>query len=143
MLEGRVDTPVNAYHAGSIVALTSISEGFPYTVVEAMACGRPVVCTNVGGVAEAVADTGIVVPPRDVTAVAEACVALLSDHERRRRLGALARERVLANFTLRRSLDAYREPSTSGWPPAGPASGRPAGGHRGRADRACAGPGLR
>jgi Domain of unknown function (DUF3492) len=48
-LEGRVDTPVRAYHAGSVVALTSISEGFPYTVVEAMACGRTVVCTNVGG----------------------------------------------------------------------------------------------
>jgi glycosyltransferase involved in cell wall biosynthesis len=108
VLEGRVDTPVNAYHAGSIVALTSISEGFPYTVVEAMACGRTVVCTNVGGVAEAVADTGIVVPPRDVSAIADACVALLTDHERRARLGGLARERVLANFTLRRSLDAYR-----------------------------------
>ena len=53
-----MDTPVDAYHAGSIVALTSISEGFPYTVVEAMACGRTVVCTNVGGVAEAVADAG-------------------------------------------------------------------------------------
>ena len=39
VLEGRVDSPINAYHAGSIVALTSISEGFPYTVVEAMACG--------------------------------------------------------------------------------------------------------
>ena len=36
VLEGRVDSPINAYHAGSIVALTSISEGFPYTVVEAM-----------------------------------------------------------------------------------------------------------
>lgn len=119
VLEGRVDTPVNAYHDGSIVALTSISEGFPYTVVEAMACGRTVVCTNVGGVAEAVADTGLVVAPRDVAAVAEACVALLSDDRRRAELGARARERVLEHFTLRRSLDAYRgvyERVTAGYP---------------------------
>jgi len=108
-LEGRVDTPVNAYHAGSLVALTSISEGFPYTVVEAMACGRTVVATNVGGVSEAVADTGIVVPPRDVPAIADACVQLLTDHDRRRRLGVAARQRVLEYFTLERSLSAYRQ----------------------------------
>jgi glycosyltransferase involved in cell wall biosynthesis len=108
VLEGRIANAVDAYHAGSIVALTSISEGFPYTVVEAMACGRPTVCTNVGGVAEAVGDTGIVVPPRDVPAVAEACVRLLRDHELRTRLGVAARARVLEHFTLRRSLEMYR-----------------------------------
>lgn len=108
-LEGRVGNAVEAYHAGSLVALTSISEGFPYTVVEAMACGRPTVCTNVGGVAEAVGETGIVVAPRDVPAVAEACVKLLRDQELRLRLGAAARERVLEKFTLQVSLKAYRD----------------------------------
>ncbi len=108
-LEGRVDDVVQAYHSGTIVALTSISEGFPYTVVEAMACGRTVVCTNVGGVAEAVADTGIVVPPRDHVAVADACVRLLDDPAERHRLAALARARVLRRFTLDQSLVAYRE----------------------------------
>ncbi|GAA3348335.1 GT4 family glycosyltransferase PelF [Amorphoplanes nipponensis] len=108
VLEGRVGNAVDAYHAGSIVALTSISEGFPYTVVEAMACGRPTVCTNVGGVAEAVGDTGFVVPPRDYAAVAEACVKLLRDNEMRRRFGIMARARVLEHFTLRRSLEMYR-----------------------------------
>ncbi|TDC37518.1 GT4 family glycosyltransferase PelF [Micromonospora sp. KC213] len=108
-LEGRVGSAVEAYHAGSLVALTSISEGFPYTVVEAMACGRPTVCTNVGGVAEAVGDTGIVVAPRDVAAVAAACVRLLNDRELRLRLGAVARARVLERFTLQRSLQAYRD----------------------------------
>jgi glycosyltransferase involved in cell wall biosynthesis len=107
--EGRVDNPVDAYHAGSVVALTSISEGFPYTVVEAMACGRTVVCTNVGGVSEAVADAGIVVPPRDVAGVADACVRLLTDDALRHRLAGLARERVMQQFTLQQSLNAYRE----------------------------------
>ncbi|MFG1947734.1 GT4 family glycosyltransferase PelF [Nonomuraea sp. NPDC048826] len=108
VFEGRVSTPVDAYHAGSVVALTSISEGFPYTVVEAMACGRTVVCTNVGGVAEAVADAGLIVPPRDHVAAADAAVRLLKDGPLRRRLGAIARGRVLERFTLQQSLDDYR-----------------------------------
>jgi glycosyltransferase involved in cell wall biosynthesis len=108
VLEGRVDAPTQAYHAGSIVALTSISEGFPYTVVEAMACGRTVVCTNVGGVAEAVADTGLVVAPRDSSAVAQACIRLLRDDSLRQRLAVAARARVMELFTLQHSLSAYR-----------------------------------
>jgi len=107
-LEGPVDSPVTAYHAGHVVALTSVSEGFPVVVVEAMACGRPIVCTNVGGVAEAVADAGIVVPPRDHMAVAEACVTLLRDDELRRRMATEANARVMRLFALRQSLDAYR-----------------------------------
>ncbi|GIF68783.1 lipopolysaccharide glycosyltransferase, putative [Asanoa ishikariensis] len=108
VLEGRIEDMVEAYHSGSIVALTSISEGFPYTVVEAMACGRTVVCTNVGGVSEAVGDAGFVVAPRDSAAVAEACVRLLDDAELRHELAAKARNRVLERFTLAQSLDAYR-----------------------------------
>jgi glycosyltransferase involved in cell wall biosynthesis len=106
-LEGPVDSAVSAYHAGSIVALSSISEGFPYTVVEAMACERTVVCTDVGGVKEAVGDTGLVVPPRDSVAFAGACIRLLKDDELRRSLAKAARERVLEYFTLDHSIAAY------------------------------------
>jgi glycosyltransferase involved in cell wall biosynthesis len=109
VLEGRVDNQAEAYHSGNIVALTSISEGFPYTVVEAMACGRAVVCTNVGGVAEAVADAGLVVAPRDHVAVADAFVRLLGDDELRRRMSSIARDRVMSLFTLGHSLEAYRQ----------------------------------
>jgi glycosyltransferase involved in cell wall biosynthesis len=108
VFEGRVPSQVDAYHAGHLVALTSVSEGFPFTVVESMSTGRPQVCTNVGGVAEAVGDAGFVVPPRDHVAVARACVKLLSDSGLRRQLGQLARQRVLENFTLQRWNDGYR-----------------------------------
>ena len=96
-----------AYHAGSIVALTSISEGFPYTVVEAMACGRPTVCTNVGGVAEGGRHRhrGAAAGP---AAVAEACEDLLTDHTRRRALAVAARERALQLFQIEQMLAAYR-----------------------------------
>lgn len=106
--EGRIPNQVDAYKAGHLVALTSVSEGFPYTVVESMSTGRPQVCTNVGGVSEAVGDAGFVVTPRDHHAVADACIRLLADTELRRRLGDLARSRVMEWFTLDQWTDAYQ-----------------------------------
>jgi glycosyltransferase involved in cell wall biosynthesis len=108
VFEGLVPSQVDAYHAGHVVALTSVSEGFPFTVVEAMSTGRPPVCTDVGGVSEAVADAGLVVPPRDHEAVARACVRLLTDNVLRRKLGGLARQRVVERFTVQRWNDSYR-----------------------------------
>jgi polysaccharide biosynthesis protein PelF len=126
VLEGRVDTPVNAYAAASVVALTSISEGFPYTVIEAMACGRSVVCTNVGGISEAVGRTaGVIVRPRDSEAVARACLWLLRDRSLRQGMGEAARARVVELFALQHSIEAYRkvyEQLVSSPRPAGPAS---------------------
>lgn len=107
--EGRIPKQVDAYKAGHVVALTSVSEGFPFTVVESMSTGRPQVCTNVGGVSEAVGEAGFVVQPRDHGAVAEACITLLEDHELRRRLGSIARQRVMEWFTLAQWTDAYRD----------------------------------
>jgi glycosyltransferase involved in cell wall biosynthesis len=107
--EGRIDQIRDAYVAGHVVALSSISEGFPYTVIEAMTCGRPCVATDVGGVSEAIGDTGIVVPPRDPGAMAAACVELLTDHSRRALLGVAARNRVLEFFTLDKAIDTFDE----------------------------------
>lgn len=108
VFEGRIPRTVDAYEAGHVVALTSVSEGFPFTVVEAMSVGRPPVCTDVGGVAEAVGDAGVVVAPRDVEGVARGCLRLLTQHELRRELGQRARQRVLERFTLQQWTDAYR-----------------------------------
>ncbi len=107
--EGRVARTVDAYRAGHVVALTSVSEGFPFTVVESMSVGRPQVATDVGGVAEAVGDAGLVVPARDPHAVAEACLRLLGDADLRREMAERARRRVLDQFTLRQWTDAYRD----------------------------------
>ncbi len=106
--EGRVRTAVEAFHAGHVVVLSSISEGFPYTVIEAMACGRATVSTLVGGVPEAISDAGLGVPPRNAAALANACIEVLTDDERRTALGRAARARVLEHFTMTRMLDSYR-----------------------------------
>ena len=124
--EGRIDTVRHAYAAGSVVMLSSISEGFPFSLIEAMACGRATVSTDVGGVREAVADTGLVVPPRDPAAMARAAVGLLRDHERRQELGDAARARVIEQFTLGRTVATFRtvyeallDDPTRLWSPAG------------------------
>jgi glycosyltransferase involved in cell wall biosynthesis len=107
--EGQTDAVVEAYHTGHVVVLTSISEGFPYTLIEAMASGKATVSTDVGGVAEASGDAGLVVPPQDPVRFAEACVRLLTDAEYRRSMGEAARARVLDKFTLEQNLSAYGE----------------------------------
>lgn len=98
--------------AMDVVVLCSYSiECFPMALLEAMASGRPAVCTAVGGVPEMLVDgvTGYLVPPRDDAALAEGIVNVLSDPDRARKMGRAARERVESEFTLRRSVDASQQ----------------------------------
>lgn len=98
---------VDAYAAGGVIVLSSIVEGFPVSLVEAMFCGRATVSTDVGAVVEVIGGTGLVVPPRNPRALADACVALLRDPERRERLGAAARARALELFTVEQNVAAF------------------------------------
>jgi polysaccharide biosynthesis protein PelF len=107
--EGRVENIRDAYDAGRIVVLSSVSEGFPYSLIEAMTCGRTCVATDVGGVTEAVGDTGLVVPPRSPELMARACLTLLRDAGLRRRLGAAARARALEHFTVDEAINTFDE----------------------------------
>ncbi|MER7052403.1 MULTISPECIES: DUF3492 domain-containing protein [unclassified Streptomyces] len=97
----------DVYASGALVVLSSVVEGFPVGLVEAMFSGRATVSTDVGAVVEAIGGTGLVVPPRNPRALAEACVALLRDPERRARLGAAARARALELFTVEQNVAAF------------------------------------
>jgi glycosyltransferase involved in cell wall biosynthesis len=98
-----------------LLILPSWTEGLPGVVLEAMARGRAVVATPVGGTPEVVSDgkTGLLVPPRDPEALADAVGRLLADPELRRRMGEAGRRRVAERFTAesmtRRMLEIYDE----------------------------------
>ena len=104
---GLPATAAEAYASGAVAVLSSVVEGFPAGLVEAMFCGRATVSTDVGAVVEVVGGTGLVVPPSDPGAFAGACVALLRDPERRERLGAAARARALELFTVEQNIAAF------------------------------------
>ncbi|SBT95199.1 Glycosyltransferase involved in cell wall bisynthesis [Streptomyces sp. DI166] len=103
----ELPTSADAYAAGAVTVLSSVVEGFPISLVESMLCGRATVSTDVGAVVEVIGGTGLVVPPRNPRALAEACVALLRDPERRERLGAAARARALELFTVEQNVAAF------------------------------------
>ena len=90
--------------AFDVLALSSVprSEGMPTVILEAMACGLPVVATDVGAVRELVADgeTGTVVPPLDDAALCAAITALAVDPALRERMGAAGRARFESTFSL-------------------------------------------
>jgi colanic acid/amylovoran biosynthesis glycosyltransferase len=92
-----------------VLLQSSVTEGIPHTILEAMACGLPVVAAGCGGVREAVTDRreGLVVPTRDPSAIADALEALWDDPELRTRLGEAGRARALSDFTLNRQTQDF------------------------------------
>jgi glycosyltransferase involved in cell wall biosynthesis len=89
-----------------LVVLPSLWEGMPNSLLEAMAAGKPVVATSVGGIPEVVAngETGILIPPRDSKALAETIVRLLRDREKGHAMGMKGKKRVEQYFPLAQSI---------------------------------------
>jgi glycosyltransferase involved in cell wall biosynthesis len=101
-------------HAADIFLLTSVSEGIPLTILEAMAAGLPVVSTHVGGTGEVVTgETGFLAPARDDAALADALLRLAADPALRQRLGEAGRHRARMKFDeqpwAERHLAIYQE----------------------------------
>jgi len=84
----------------------SLWEGLPNVVLEAMAAGKPVVATSVGGTPEVIVDgeTGLVVPPRNPEALASVIIRLLKNPELRTKMGRAGKERVLKQFSILRMV---------------------------------------
>ncbi len=105
---GFTSEPWLVYTAADVVALSSISEGFPYAVIEAMLCGAAIVSTDVGGVEEALGDTGSIVPANRPIELAAAIIQMLSlTDSHRTQLGQKSRQRALELFTQQKCVRAY------------------------------------
>jgi glycosyltransferase involved in cell wall biosynthesis len=112
---GKIETSelVDHYSTATMLVVPSIYEGFGLPAAEAMSCGAPVISTTAGALPEVVGDAGILVPPRDPGAIADAMRALLDDENKRREMGIRGKERVQRLFnwdnTARQTADYYRE----------------------------------
>jgi glycosyltransferase involved in cell wall biosynthesis len=104
---------INQYRSASIAVIPSIYEGFGLPAAEAMACGTPVVSTTAGALPEVVGDAGILVPPADTKALAEAISALVASPNKRKHLGEMGRKRIVQTFnwqnTAKATADVYAE----------------------------------
>ncbi|MFE2827064.1 glycosyltransferase [Streptomyces sp. NPDC059271] len=116
LFAGATDDAVPWYQAADLVVLPSRWEGMALAPLEAMACGRPVVMTDVGGARESLPaghDPRCLVPPREPEPLAESIGALLSEPELRESLGRQGRRHVLTTHDVRLTADAvagvYRE----------------------------------
>jgi glycosyltransferase involved in cell wall biosynthesis len=101
------------YAESDMFVFPSLQEGFGYVLVEAMASALPIISTTASAIPEVVGDAGILVPPRDAIALADAMEALAKDPDLRRSLGRKGRARVLGKFSTgvvsRQLLNLYAE----------------------------------
>jgi glycosyltransferase involved in cell wall biosynthesis len=110
LLGERSDLPTITASLDIAVSSSAFGEGFPNVVGEAMACGVPVVATDIGDTAWVMGDTGTLVPAKDPTKLAEACLHLLNLPEAERRaLGEKGRQRITEHFSLASVLQHFDE----------------------------------
>jgi polysaccharide biosynthesis protein PelF len=108
----QTSDPATAYRSADVFCLPSISEATPYSVLESMFSGCPVVATDVGGVAEMLAGTGLVVPPRNPESLARALLSLLCGddaHAYRKDLSTRALARARSLYTIENCSKGFRE----------------------------------
>ena len=107
VLTGFRPDVLSLHKSFDLFVMSSVTEGLGTSVLDAMACGRPVVATRAGGLSEVVVDgdTGLLVPIRDPVALAEGISRLLEDPALRDRYGKGARTRARATFNADRMVD--------------------------------------
>ena len=107
--DGLVENVHEYLNASDIFIFPSLSEGMPNSLLEAMACGLPVIASKIGGVVDVVEDgkSGILVEPGDISGLSTAMIRLLKDDGLRQRLGAEARKRIVEGFSIDKIADEY------------------------------------
>jgi glycosyltransferase involved in cell wall biosynthesis len=106
---GSTDDPTGVMRAADLVLMTSISEGLPMSILEAMSQGRPVISTGVGGVPDVVKGCGAVLMPGDEHGLAMAIVTLLRNPALAWQIGRLGHKRLARIFSGAACVEGYRE----------------------------------
>lgn len=110
LLGSRTDIPDVLAGFDLLIQSSAYGEGAPNVIIEAMACAVPCVVTDVGDSNYIVGDTGRVVPPRQPELLAREVIGVLAlDHENKKRLGEMARARVVLHFNIDHVTDTYDE----------------------------------
>lgn len=106
---GQLDSPtlVAAYNAATCVVHTRPDEVFSLALIEALACGRPVLAAGGGGTPELLGDAGVLAPPEDPVAFAGSLRDILGDVQRRTALAVAARGRALERYSVERMVQDY------------------------------------
>ncbi|NOX16584.1 MAG: DUF3492 domain-containing protein [Epsilonproteobacteria bacterium] len=104
---GSTNSPQNAYNEGDVVMLTSISEAFPFVVIEAMACEKVVISSDVGGTKEVLDGYGYVIKPKDYQEFADKVIYILNNPDIAKEMGIEAREFILNGFTVEDMVENY------------------------------------
>jgi len=107
--EGITNNPASAYNQGDVVMLTSISEAFPFVVLEAMACEKIVISSDVGGTREVLEGYGFIVKPKAYSEFAKHTIDILTNLKSYRGMEIEAREKVLNGFTIIDMIDDYQD----------------------------------
>jgi glycosyltransferase involved in cell wall biosynthesis len=100
---------IKYYHAADIYVLPSYAEGMPNSLLEAMACGLPIIASKIGGVVDVIENgkDGILFEPGDISGLSSALVRLSKDVGLRVRLGEEARKKAVEGFSIERVADEY------------------------------------
>lgn len=108
---GRRNDIPDLLAAADVVAMPSLAEGHPLTLIESMAARKPLVASRVGGLADAVIDgeTGILVPPADPDALAKSILSLINSPELAHKLGEAARKLAEQEFTIEQMIQHTKE----------------------------------
>ncbi len=111
ILTGTVQNASRVLPAFDAYVCSSVKEGFPYSIIEAMMSGLPIVSTNVGGISEQITDqkSGILVEPKNPEQLARGIIKLIDDKDFRERLGAEAKKKAEHEFTIEKMIQKTKE----------------------------------
>ena len=99
------------YQNCDVFCFLTLGEPLGIAILEAMACGKPVIASKIGGPAEIVkdAETGFLVNPRDTEAIAERIIRLIKDGKLRKKMGRKARKIVVEKYSLEKISEEYHK----------------------------------